>query len=200
MSILDWYHAQVVPRARNDSTWMQTASGRIYWPSDPKPADVDIIDIAHHLAHECRYNGACSRFYSVAEHSLLVAEILPPSLKLIGLLHDATEAYLKDIIRPIKRMLYEYQVLEERNWKEAIAPAFGLPLDLPAEVKQADNAVLLREMHVLMPPRPKGLDGYPKGTPADVFIAGYTPEQAKKLFLREYYRLVTLRDEMGVAT
>lgn len=76
---------------------MQTFSGALYWPMDPRPEDVNILDIAHSLSMQCRYTGHVSKFYSVAEHSVHVSNIVPKELAMCGLLHDATEAYLTAI-------------------------------------------------------------------------------------------------------
>jgi hypothetical protein len=84
---------------------MQLLSGKAFYVTDPKPEDIDILDIAHSLSMQCRYNGHTKGFYSVAEHSVLVANLVPPRLRLQALLHDASEAYVGDVIRPIKRLL-----------------------------------------------------------------------------------------------
>lgn len=84
------------------SDWMQTYTGRVFWPLEPRPEDVDIVDIAHALANLCRYGGHSKVFYSVAHHSVLVSQIVPPADALWGLMHDSAEAYVIDLIRPIK--------------------------------------------------------------------------------------------------
>jgi uncharacterized protein len=87
---------------------MQTYTGLAFWPLDPRPDEIRLVDIAHALSKLCRYGGQCLSFYSVAEHSLLVASKAPDHLKLVALMHDASEAYLLDIPRPIKRHLAGY--------------------------------------------------------------------------------------------
>ena len=95
--------------------WMQTFTGRQYWPLDPRADEVDPVDIAHHLSMICRYCGASTRFYSVAEHTLGVLYVglreadrrLPAFARYSRLviaallLHDAAEAYCHDLLRPI---------------------------------------------------------------------------------------------------
>ena len=93
-----------------------TYSGRRFWPLEPRPQDVDIEDIAHAMSMKCRFTGHAEGFISVAEHSVNVARFLPPKLRLHGLLHDAAEAYLPDIARPIKGDVYI-----RREWKSGIA-------------------------------------------------------------------------------
>ena len=79
-----------------------TFSGLRFWPLDPNPEKILIADIAHALAHQCRFGGHASKFYSVAEHSVHVSKLCLPEHALWGLLHDASEAYLVDLPRPLK--------------------------------------------------------------------------------------------------
>jgi hypothetical protein len=95
--------------------FMQTYTGRQYWPMDPRPHEVYIEDIAHSLSLQCRYAGHCIKFYSVAEHSVLIARHLAatraPEVAFAGLLHDAPEAYCVDIPRPLKPYLTNYKAI-----------------------------------------------------------------------------------------
>jgi hypothetical protein len=171
--------------------WIQTYTGRSYWPADPRPEDVSIADIAHSLSNLCRYGGHCSRFYSVAEHSVLVSQLVPPEHALHGLLHDATEAYCADVPRPLKRMLANYAELELVNW-HAIASAFRLDAALPQSVKDADNAILATEMDALMEhPLAADWSSVPGGMPraANVTIQGWPPAVAERLFLDRFFEL-----------
>lgn len=166
--------------------WMQTYSGQMFWPVDPSADEVRIEDIAHALSLTCRYAGHCERFYSVAEHSVLVSWVVPREDALAGLLHDATEAYCADVVRPLKPYLAGYKEIEDRIW-HAIAVRFGLPLDLPPSVKLADNAVLLAEQRQIMkaPPAAWSIPG----KPADVTVIGFAPEEAKLRFLARFEEL-----------
>ncbi|EEG08196.1 phosphohydrolase [Pseudogulbenkiania ferrooxidans] len=131
---------------------IQTVSGRYVDLLHPNAADIEIRDIAHHLAHLCRFGGAVREFYSVAEHSLRVAQILPPALRLAGLLHDAAEAYVGDVISPLKRNLASYQYVEELV-HDAVRSRFGLKLSGAdrATVTRADIVLLATERRDLMP-------------------------------------------------
>jgi 5'-deoxynucleotidase YfbR-like HD superfamily hydrolase len=134
--------------------WIQTFTGGRYWPLDPRPTDVCLEDIAHHLSMLCRFVGACTRFYSVAEHSVHVSRLMPPRLALRGLLHDAAEAYCNDIARPVKRDLVGYAEIEGLN-EAVIFERFGLPGVGPEDqraLKAADNAMLVAEQHWVMAP------------------------------------------------
>lgn len=142
-------------KMRTESDWLLTYSGKAYWPLDPRVEDVCIEDIAHGLSMLCRYAGQTKWFYSVAEHCVLVSHMVPPELALEGLLHDATEAYCSDIVRPLKRALPDYARIERLN-DLTIRSKFHLPHDESPLVKQADTNILLAEGHELLPPIPSG--------------------------------------------
>lgn len=140
--------------------WLHTWSGGQVWPFDPRPEDVRILDIAHALARDCRWNGAIIPWhYSVAQHSVLVSmEVAEtrPDLALVGLLHDAAEGYLRDMARPMKIGMLEYKVLEQ-EWEAVIGPVFGLGDQLirqPDVVKKADMVVCATERRDIVTPGP----------------------------------------------
>jgi hypothetical protein len=170
--------------------WMQTFTGGRFYPADPISEEIDKRDIAHALSLLCRYGGHVERFYSVAEHCLLMSYAVPPEDALAALLHDATEAYVVDVPRPLKRMLRDYGPIENGVWL-AISRHFGLPasIDLPASVKDADNRILLTERDRLMPRH----DTWEQdGTlePLPVTITCWSPAQAERRYLN---RLAELR-------
>lgn len=139
-------------------TWIQTASGRAFDLNNPDPFQVTVEDVAHHLAHLCRFTGACAQFYSVAQHSCAVAQMLPPRLWLAGLLHDAAEAYTGDWSSPMKALVRVLApgLLEQvhHNVERAVEARFGLELtkaDRDA-IKHADLVALATEKRDLMPP------------------------------------------------
>ena len=170
--------------------WMLTYTGRVYWPMDPRPCEVNIEDIAHALAYQCRYGGHTSEYYSVAEHCVLVSRLLPEKLKFVGLMHDATEAYVSDVPRPLKPYLTNYAEIEARNW-EAIGTAFGLPELLPPEVDDLDRRMCLLEMNWLMPksPLPLGIEG----VAPNICLERWSPGAAKEAFLVEFDHLWQLK-------
>jgi 5'-deoxynucleotidase YfbR-like HD superfamily hydrolase len=163
-----------------------TYSGRSINLLDPQPELIDLKDIAHALAYLCRFNGHTRSFYSVADHSIRVAEQLPAPLRLAGLLHDATEAYLGDVIQPLKGLLPGYTVLEESMW-QAIAKRFDLPLMLPAAVKFADRVLLATERRDLIV-RSSCWDVCDGIEPLVDTIHPLTPEEAEDIFLRLFDR------------
>lgn len=134
-----------------EGNWILTHTHQKYWPIDPRPSEVNIQDIAHALSNICRYTGHTKEFYSVAQHSVLVASMVPEEYQLVALLHDATEAYCQDISRPLKPFLTNYQEIEDRNWR-AISTAFSIGYleGIPQVVKDADTAVCAPEMKRLM--------------------------------------------------
>lgn len=168
---------------RGDSTWIQTFSGRMFWPLDPSPADVRIEDIAHALSLKCRYTGHCREFYSVAQHSILVSEIVPPADALWGLLHDGAEAYFADIARPVKKSHRLFSDIEDRIML-AICDAFGLPHEQPESVSQADVVLLMTERRDLLgtPPRAWTL----RADPLEEHIVPLSPTDAEKLFIARF--------------
>lgn len=168
--------------------WMQTFTGRRFYPADPRAEDVHLIDIAQGLSNCCRYAGQCNRFYSVAEHSILVSRVVPEEYALQGLMHDAPEAFLGDVTRPLKRSLAAYSVFEDLLWA-IIAKKFKLPFDLHASVKEADNSVLLAERAVLFE-RDAG-NWSIKAPAVKVRVRCLTPPAARTAFLERYQELTT---------
>ena len=134
--------------------WLQVRGGTQMYPLDPRPDEIHIEDIAASLSKLCRFNGHTSEFYSVAEHCCYVCDILPPELKLAGLLHDASEAYLCDIPRPLKRspQFGEMYDQHETLLMYAVAERFGFTWPMHPDIVTADNAVLSNEAAVLMAP------------------------------------------------
>jgi hypothetical protein len=145
-----------------------TASGRPFWPLEPRVEDIDIEDIAHHLSHQCRFSGAVRAFYSVAQHSVLVSKAMKRVLDrdgqrivtddhergLYGLLHDASEAYLIDVPRPLKHdpQFSRYRDAEARL-QALIYARFGLdPAREPEDLHVIDRRMLRTEQRDLMPP------------------------------------------------
>lgn len=131
--------------------WIECYTGRRVWPLDLRPDDIDIRDIAHALACLNRYTGHTIQPINIAQHSCIVAALVPAEHRLWALLHDAAEAYLNDVARPLKQMpeFSFYREAESRAMR-TICERFGLPPDMPAEVKAADNIALKAEAKVLM--------------------------------------------------
>lgn len=126
---------------------IKTFSGRMD-PLSPVVEEINIEDIAHALSRQCRYNGHCVGFISVARHSIWVAEHLESQgfdevIQLTGLLHDAAEAYLGDLVRPIKHSSFGVEYLKvEAVLETVISKRFLIPYPFPVAVREADNYVL----------------------------------------------------------
>lgn len=167
-------------------SWIQTYTGRQFWPLAPRPGDIDIADIAHSLSLQCRFNGHCRSFYSVAQHSVLVSHAVPAEFALWGLLHDAAEAYVSDLPRPLKATAPDFRAAEDRVL-QAIATQFGLSWPMPDAVAHADDALLATELRDLMAPPPE-----PWGLPVPPLAEAITPvaaEVARQLFLTRFAEL-----------
>jgi len=162
-------------------------SGAILDFLNPSASDFTIEDIAHGLANVCRYAGQCDKFYSVAEHSLLVSDTAQ-GFEYAALLHDAAEAFIGDITRPLKQLLPEFKRIEGAI-QHCIFSRFGLPLELPSEVKRADLRVLAAEQAQIMPPGTSGWAQAAGIDPAPILVRHLEPELAKSLFLEKFEQL-----------
>ena len=169
--------------------WITTASGRHFHFLDPQPEEITIQDIAAALSRECRFGGHCREFYSVAQHSVLAARIVAHPYKLDALLHDAAEAYLKDIPSPLKMLLPDYKRIESRV-DAVIRAKYKLPEKMTAPVRLADRIMLATERRDLMPPdgsRWALLEGI---EPLEERICPWTPEPARRAFLLMWNELI----------
>ena len=158
--------------------WILTHTGKRFDLFEPDVDMIDPRDIAHSLAHLCRFNGHTREFYSVAQHSCLVADLVPAEHKLAALLHDATEAYLGDMTRPLKEWMPHYRGFEDVIW-ERVCERFGLGIDLPYTVHQADLIALTTERRDLMPPDPAPWDFLVGIEPAPERIRPWSPTEAR---------------------
>ena len=172
--------------------WIETISGVKFDILQPHPDMVRIEDIAHALSHQCRFTGHTSRFYSVSEHSMHVAWLCPTEDALWGLLHDASEAYIADLARPVKHMTpvgEPYRIIEDRIMK-AVCARFNLIPEMPGSVKRADGQMLFVEKKQLMPGVPWGNDwGVDLSLLPEVTLECYEPKVAKEMFLSVYSNL-----------
>jgi len=172
-----------------------TVGGTYFDFMQPEQCAIDIQTIAHALSHICRFTGHTSSFYSVAQHSVLVSQLVPPEHAMAGLLHDAAEAYLGDVASPLKQLLPEYKAIEKRVEAHVLA-CFGLPATLPPEVKQADLLALAIEQRDLMPCHDdvwecEHTPGFYRGVASDL-INPLTPYEARMEFLKRFEDLLLL--------
>lgn len=154
---------------------------------DPRASGFGIEDVAHGLAHVCRYAGQCNAFYSVAEHSLLVSEACPTA-PFAALMHDAAEAFIGDVTRPLKQLLPDYRSIE-RGIEAAIFERFGLCDGVPPAVKAADLRVLAAEQAQVMPRGAAEWAAKADVRPAEVRVRHLPPAAAKQAFLVRFHEL-----------
>ncbi|MFA3778625.1 HD family hydrolase [Yersinia sp. 1652 StPb PI] len=156
--------------------------------ANPKESSISINDIAQALSNECRFAGHLPNFYSVAEHSWLVSQLVSPEFALEALLHDASEAYCKDIPSPLKRLLPDYKGIE-RGIDLVIRSKFGLPADMSPEVHHFDLVMLATERQELeiddgeVWPMLEGIQ------PANIAICPMSPGHARVVFLARFNEL-----------
>lgn len=162
--------------------WIRTYTGGKFWPLDPRANEIRIDDIAAALGKLCRYGGQCIRFYSVAEHSVLVAEQAPDWCKLTALLHDAPEGLgLVDIPRPVKGSLSQYRTAEQAVAYQ-VARRFDLMWPLPDVVKTIDNCICTDESEQNM-----SEPFVDCGPPLGVTLRFWPPAQATYEFTKAFY-------------
>lgn len=171
---------------------IETMRGRRFYVLDPRPEEVFIGDIAHSVSQLCRFTGHTRTFYSVAQHCVLVSNLVEPWLALDGLLHDASEAYINDLSRPLKIALDTVApgVMRgiEDKIHEAIAERFGTIFPHHPSVKEADNIALATERRDLMSSTEEWA-GLPDPDP-DVIVPSASG-LAKLQFLRRFNELET---------
>lgn len=189
---------------------IETYTGRFVDTNDPDPNSIALEDIAHALAFTCRYGGHCTRFYSVAEHSVLCSRRMERqgaslALQMAALHHDDAEAYLGDIPRPLKPLLGVRYVRMTRRMDAAIVKALSLAGDAAnfhdPRVKAADNWALFVEARKLLPSEGRqwwkggqGADSWDIDLPSrivhpDYWLGGLAPEAAEELFITRHKAL-----------
>lgn len=179
--------------------WQQTFTGRQFWPLDPRPDDIDVRDIAHALALQCRFAGHCRVPYSVAEHSVRVSDLImeqtgDSNAGLAGLLHDAAEAYCVDVPRPLKPFLTGYKSIERRiawaieQWSGLHEGAFEEGL-----VKRADEVLLATEARDLMVTAPVPWTFAHPVEPLAEVIVPWSWSVAEVVFLSRFMALAAYR-------
>ena len=172
---------------------IETFTGIQFHILEPREEEVCIADIAHALSLQCRFTGHTRFHYSVAQHSVYVSEILTAANALEGLLHDASEAYIGDMSRPLKHYSScgkEYLLIEEKIEK-VIRKKFGFPENMSSPVKWADNSLLYKEKEALMKPA-DWTHNWGEHENVDINIASWTPALAEGRFLQRFYQLTDI--------
>ncbi len=208
-SVSDAVPLETVELNTREKGWMQTYSGRRFYPLEPRAEDVELADVAHGLAMTCRYGGQCRSFYSVAEHCVLVSEFVElharnagkPAAEVrrlaqLALMHDSAEAYIGDMIRPLK---HQPEMVAFRHAEaiieQAIAEKFRLDWTLEAReiVKRIDDRILIDEISYLMPCPEAYLDTplLRELSPLGVRFQCLSPVAAQGAFMHRYRELFT---------
>lgn len=180
-------------------TQIQTFSGGFIDLLDPDSLDIHIEDIAHALSNICRFGGHVRKFYSVAQHSVFVSFLVPPGDALHGLMHDAAEAYVGDVVRPLKTQLGGYAAIE-RQVMRAINKKFRLIELVPdpereERIKFADETALATEARDMFLAPPAWLSDYPPPNPKR--IVPVSPDCARDAFLDRFKELTAPRGLAG---
>lgn len=186
---------------RRKGDWIQTYTGGMFWPLDPRASEICLLDVAAGISKECRYGGQSQIFYSVAEHSVLITEYAIRNLNVSDrearalLFHDASEGLgLKDIPRPVKVFLPGYKEIE-RGVMHAVAERFDFDWPLDPELKLLDERIGLTEERAIMGPPPAAWrtqqEQFKATEPLPVTIEGWRWSEA-------FARFVTLAGVLGV--
>jgi hypothetical protein len=189
----------VEPDRFNGITWIQTYLGLAFDIDAPRPDQIEIEDIAHALSNICRFNGHCAWHYSVAQHSVYVAQLVEavdPALALTGLLHDSAEAYIGDWSSPLKQVFRKMAAAVlglEHQIEGAIGERYGVDLVTRNKlIKQADLVTLADEKKALFGPSPRSnwaaASGYALHAPSGRNVENWPPLYAKRRFLEAFER------------
>ncbi|MEC5321322.1 HD family hydrolase [Brenneria populi subsp. brevivirga] len=169
-------------------SWISTYTGRHFNYTDPNLDSICLLDIAHSLSQINRFCGHTNWPYSVAQHSVGASYIVPQEFALEALMHDAHEAYVNDMMSPLKHMLPDYKSVETRI-EQMVRLKFDLPLQTSPEVKHADLVMLATEKEALLHansgewPLLNGIE------PSNHIIVPISPTEAKQQFISRFHEL-----------
>jgi hypothetical protein len=180
--------------------YQYTHNGRIFFSCDPRAEEVHIDDVAKHLSRLCRFGGATNKFMSVAEHCWHCSQIVPEHEALEALLHDAAEAYVGDMIRPLKTLpgLGDLYLKVESGIERVVAERFDLVYPWPKSVKKADEFVVGAEVALNIRSKVSNhlsddIDARMEGLKSDLQFYYWSSELAEAFFLQRFYELANKR-------
>ncbi len=173
------------PIIKNNSITMSNGNDFVF--NNPDSADYSIEVIAQSLSKICRFGGHCNEFYSVAQHSVSVSDLVPDELKMEALLHDAAEAFVGDMPTPLKQMLPEYKAIE-LEIEKSIRQKYGLPEEMNPLIKEADIKMFVTECRDLMESS-CALKSFTDIEPDEKTILTLTPIQSYYYFMARYRNL-----------
>lgn len=183
-----------------DKAYIVTYTGKQFWLLEPRLEDIDIKDIAHALAMQCRWTGHCRYHYSIAQHSYYCSVLGPENEGLERLLHDASEAYMGDMNRPLKHYTEAGPAYrrQEAVVQEAIYQRFGVGSIEPKSVHEADEAMLYAEKNQIISSEFSDkliegnnpfADAQGSSKAANLVIERWAPEHAEAVFLTRFKEL-----------
>ena len=172
--------------------YITTYTGKKFHACAPWQREICLKDIAHSLSQNCRFNGHCDDFYSVAEHCIHVSNFVPKQYALWGLLHDASEAYVPDIPAPFKSDLTNFREQEDRILQK-ILEKYGLEMPEPEEVHKVDKLIAGLEGRDLFKKPPEWVELYDLSMFGDFKIT--KPMSPREAELAYIYRFKELTEE-----
>lgn len=177
--------------------YIATYTGKQFFLLSPCLEDVDIVDIAHALSLQCRWTGHCKFHYSVAQHSYYCSFLGPDAEAFDRLMHDASEAYISDLNRPLKHYTEAgvAYMRQEAIIQKVIAERFGFSTIEPPSVKLADNSMLYAEKAQIMGYKFEEAERWENNDDGKngVTIEQWTPQQAEQMFLNRFKKLYSWR-------
>jgi hypothetical protein len=186
---------------------IQTYTGIEFFPLNATPETIDQIDIAHALSNTCRYTGHSAFHFSVAQHSVLLCDYiqlieLSEDDQRWGLMHDASEAYLPDIAKPIKHLIAGFMDIED-NLLHVIAKRFKLPWPKSPIISRLDRLLFWREREVLLGEptwirRDPSFEDTPKMMREHIPIERWTPERARQEWWMRFCNLFPNEEKRGM--
>ena len=187
INFLTQAHSLCYPLHNKAGRFLQTFSGKAFYPLSPRAEDVCIEDIAHSLSMQCRYNGHCAVFYSVAEHCCLLYDYVQhrfedPTISWWALMHDSSESIVGDLIRPVKDALPAFADMEKPVMDE-ICDAFGMKTkEMPTIIHELDKRIIADERTNMKPMDWGDFEVEPLG----VELKLWSPARAKEEFLKRF--------------
>lgn len=168
--------------------FISTYSGALFYVNECNVKDIPILDIANALGMNCRFNGHIDKFYSVAEHSVLVSNLVSPENALYGLLHDYEEAFISDIPRPFKASITGHKEFADKVMAN-VCELYGLPLEFPDDVAYIDTHICAAEARVLSKVVPDWVQHYDENVCRPEDIKGLGPREARVAFINRFNEL-----------
>lgn len=169
------------PSLRNER-YLSTYTGKHLHLLAPDAAQIDIQDIAHGLAHQCCFNGQTHHFYSVAQHSLMVANLVPPRHRLAALLHDAVAAYFGGMNKAMQQLLPDFALIEKKIMV-AVSEKFNISGFDAQPIKRAHHVAQATELRDLQPISSEHAQASVYSVPIPRRIEPLLPDEAKRQFL-----------------